>query len=182
MFTTTSGARWVLFFICLSLQILQSFTCPQLSTPSCSVQPWVVFCSPWLLGFTPSACEAVPIIFTIITSDKAHLAAYSAMTNPNMTTVSSMRFLCPPVFLRVRKGTNCTASVLSIFQPFSCKGCPADTDHRRISWQVVVLQQCESLRGWKNAALSCYVPAFLMTCTAPTLICCCSYSGTKRLL
>lgn len=160
MFITTNGARWVLFFISLSCQILQSCTCPQLSTPSCSLQSWVVFCSPWLLGFTPSACEAVPIIFTIIISHKAHLGIYSAMTNLNTTTVSSMCFLCPPLFLHVRKSINCTASVLSIFQPFSCKGCLADTDQRRISWQVVMLQQCESLRGCKTVKMLHY----LVTC------------------
>lgn len=69
----------------------------------------------------------------------------------------------------IRKGIYCTASVLSIFQHLSCKGCPADADQGRLSWQVVMLQQCESLRGWRSAEIlhTLLRASFFMTCTAP---------------
>lgn len=69
-------------------------------------------------------------------------------------------------------GICCTASILSIFQPLSCKGCPADTDQGRISRQLVMLRQCRSLRGCKNAkmlhiSLCASFFFFFMTCTGP---------------
>ena len=90
---------WVLFFISFSLQILHSCTHPHMSIPTCSLQPWVVFCPPWLLRFTPSTCKAVSITFTATTSDKTCLGLYSATANPTVSTVSSTGFLCPPTFL-----------------------------------------------------------------------------------
>lgn len=108
----------------------------------------MILCSRACFVFIPSACGAVYIIFTAIIRCKTCLGVCSATTNPNMSSLICVLPLSTNLVSTLGMMWYCT--ICSNHFP-ACKGCPADTDQRRISWQVVMLP--ESSRGWKRVQM-----------------------------
>lgn len=98
--------------------------------------------------FIPSACGAVYIMFAAIISDKICLDVCSATASPNMSSLICVLPLSTNLVCTLGMTWYCT--ICSKHFP-AWKGCPAVTDQRRISWQVVM--QPESSRGWKRAQI-----------------------------